>query len=140
MSRDVCGRTLEEVPRSSPSRRVLWRAKPSLRANGVSGEHQLSQASTPLAGARPGGEMVSRVQAKLVQQDIRERRPNARGAHPDACALLGRARTPQTAHRIPLVGGSSGGVVTSISRNGISAGQQVSTPPAAACQHFSKYL
>ena len=60
---------------------------------------------------------------ELVQQDLRERRSNARGAHPDACTLPGRACTPQTAHRIPLVGGGGGGVVTSIARNGISCGR-----------------
>src|SRR3954470_6362214 len=63
--------------------------------------------------------MVSGVQAKVVQQDIRERRSNARGAHSDACALLERPRAPQTAHRIPLVGGGGGGVMTPIARNGM---------------------
>src|SRR3954468_19561359 len=65
--------------------------------------------------------MVSGVQAKVLQQDIRERRSNARGAHSDACALLERPRAPQTAHRIPLVGGGGGGVMTPIARNGIRA-------------------
>ena len=37
--------------------------------------------------------------------------------HPDACALLGRPSLPQTAHRLLLVGGSRGGIVTSIARN-----------------------
>src|SRR4051812_7079321 len=63
--------------------------------------------------------MVPGVQAEAVQQDVRERRSNARGAHPDAGALLGRPRAPQTAHRLLLVGGGGGDVMTSIARNGI---------------------
>jgi hypothetical protein len=67
-------------------------------------------------------EMVSGVQAKLVQQDVRERRSNTRGAHPYSYALLGRARTSQTAHRLLMVGkGGAGGSMTSIDRNGISS-------------------
>jgi hypothetical protein len=68
-----------------------------------------------------GGEVVPRVQARVVERGIRERRSDARGAHPDARTLLGGARAPQTSDRIPLVGGSGGSVMTSIDRNSITA-------------------
>jgi hypothetical protein len=58
MSRGVLGWTLKEVPRSAPPRRPRRRAKPSLRANSLSGEHKLPPAPTTLAGAGPGGEMI----------------------------------------------------------------------------------
>src|SRR5918993_219343 len=64
--------------------------------------------------------MVSGVQAKLVQQGVRERGANTRGADQDAAAVLGKPRTPQTAHRLHMVGkGGGGGYMTSIDRNGI---------------------
>src|SRR3954463_14309887 len=77
--------------------------------------------------------MVPGVQAEAVQQDVRERRSNARGAHPDAGALLGRPRAPQTAHRLLLVGGGGGDVMTSIARNGIRTEKEgrEATPSAA---------
>ena len=65
------------------------------------------------------GEVVPRVQAKVVKQDLRDGRRAARGAYPDACALLGEPRPPQTPHRLLLVDRSRGGVVTLIARNGI---------------------
>jgi hypothetical protein len=48
--------------------------------------------------------VVPGVQTRVVQQDLRNSRPTARSAHPDACALLGRPGPPQTAHRLLLVG------------------------------------
>src|SRR5215203_1871887 len=85
-------------------RRPRRRPQPSLRANSASTEHQLPQAPTTLAGARPGGEMVSRVQAKFVQQVVRERGPNTRCAERDAAPVLGDSFPPQTAHRLLMVG------------------------------------
>ena len=65
-------------------------------------------------------EVVSGVQAKVVEPDVRERRPNARGPDTDAAPLLGEARAPQAAHRLLVVGkGGGGGTMTSIDRNGI---------------------
>src|SRR3954451_24258875 len=120
MPGDIPRRTIEELPRPSPAHRARRCPQPSLREDRQSGECQPPDASTLLPGARPGGEVVRGVQAKVVQQDIRERRSNARGAHPDAYALLGRSRAPQTAHRLLLVGRGGGNIVTSITRNGIS--------------------
>jgi hypothetical protein len=65
-------------------------------------------------------EMVSRVQAKFVEQGVRERGPNTRCADGDATLVLGDSLPPQTAHRLPMVGkGGGGGLMTSIDRNGI---------------------
>src|SRR5215212_2179151 len=101
------------IPRSAPSRRPRRRAKPSLRANSVSREHQLPPTPTTLAGARPGGEMVSRVQAKFVEQGVRERGPNTRGGGGDAAAVLGEAFAPQSARGLLMVGkGGGGGYMT----------------------------
>src|SRR5215210_5532563 len=120
MPSGILGGALKEIPRSAPSRRPRRRAKPSLRANSASTEHQLPQAPTTLAGARPGGEMVSRVQAKFVQQGVRERGPNTRWAERDAWPVLGDSFPPQTAHRLLMVGkGGGGGSMTSIDRNGM---------------------
>src|SRR5918994_6855982 len=119
----ILGGALKEIPRSASSRRPGRRAEPSLRANSLSGEHNLPQAPTTLAGARPCGEMVSGVQAKLVQQGVRERGPDTRCAEPDAAPVLGETFPPQTAHRLLVVGtGGGGGSMTSIDRNGISRG------------------
>src|SRR5688572_10753818 len=64
--------------------------------------------------------MVSRVQAKFVEQGFRERGPNARCADEDACAVLGESFPPQAAHRLHMVGkGGGGGSMTSTDRNGI---------------------
>jgi hypothetical protein len=119
----ILGGALQELPRSAPPRRPGRRTKPSLRANSSSGEHQLPQAPTTLAGTGPRGEMVSGVQAKLVEQGVRERGPNTRCADEDAFAVLGETFPPQTAHRLLVVGkGSGGGFMTSIDRNGIRRG------------------
>src|SRR5215212_9278638 len=120
MPRGIPGGALEEIPRSSPPRRTRRGAKPSLRANSASGEHKLPQAPTTLAGVGPGGEMVSRVQAKFVEQDVRERGPNTRCVDQDAWPVLGETFPPQAAHRILMVGkGGGGDYMTSIDRTGI---------------------
>src|SRR5215217_5440560 len=119
MPADIPRRALEGLPRKPPAGSARWRPQPPLREDRPSGEREPPRAPGLLPGAGPGGEVVPGVQTRVVQQDLRERRPNARGAHPDACTLLERPRAPQTAHRIPLVGGGGGGVVTSIARNGI---------------------
>src|SRR5215210_4614537 len=68
--------------------------------------------------------MVPRVQATVVEQDVRERGPDPRSADEDAAPLLGRAHPPQTAHRLLVVDrGGGGGTMTSIDRNGISITQ-----------------
>ena len=51
--------------------------------------------------------------------ELRDSHSTARGSHPDASVLLGRPRSPQTTHWLSLVGRGCGGVVTSITRNGI---------------------
>src|SRR5215210_1819669 len=67
--------------------------------------------------------MVPRVQATVVEQDVRERGPDPRSADEDAAPLLGRAHPPQTAHRLLVVDrGGGGGTMTSIDRNGIMTG------------------
>src|SRR5215203_3083421 len=120
MPADIPRRALEGLPRRAPAGSAGRRPQPPLREDRPSGEREPPRVAGLLPGAGPGGEVVPGVQTKVVQQDLRERRPNARGAHPDAFALLERPRAPQTAHRIPLVGGGGGGIVTSIARNGIS--------------------
>ena len=63
--------------------------------------------------------MVSGVQAKLVEQGVRERGPNTRCADQDAAPVLGETFPPQTAHRLRMVGKCGGrGSMTSIDRNG----------------------
>src|SRR5829696_816511 len=64
--------------------------------------------------------MVPRIQEEVVQQDIRECRVAPRGAHSNAFALLGGARSPKAAHRLLLVGKGRRCVMTSIIRIGIS--------------------
>src|SRR5215211_279388 len=119
MPADIPRRALEGLPRRAPAGSARRRPQPPLREDRPSGEREPPRVAGLLPGAGPGGEVVPGVQTKVVQQDLRERRPNARGAHPDAFALQERPRAPQTAHRIPLVGGGGGGIVTSIARNGI---------------------
>src|SRR5687768_6889548 len=92
-----------DTPITTFSSRPRRRAKPSLRANSASREHQLPEAPTTLAGTGPGGEMVSRVQAKFVEQGVRERGPNTRCADEDAAPVLGDSLPPQTAHRLLVV-------------------------------------
>src|SRR5215204_4995829 len=117
----ILGGALKGIPRSPPSRRPRRRAKPSLRANSASTEHQLPPAPTTLARAGPGGEMVSRVQAKFVKQGVRESGPITRCADEDAAPVLGDSSPPQTAHRLLMVGkGGGGDSMTSIDRNSIS--------------------
>src|ERR687897_913236 len=100
---------------SSTARQAIAPSKAS-----ASTEHQLPEAPTTLAGAGPGGEMVSRVQANFVEQGVRERGPNRRCADGDAAPVLAESLPPQTAHRLPMVGkGGGGGFMTSIYRNGI---------------------
>jgi hypothetical protein len=102
---------------SSTARQAIAQSKAS-----VSREHQLPEAPTTLAGAGAGGEMLSRVQAKFVQQVVRERGPNTRCAEEDAWPVLGDSFPPQTAHRLLMVGkGGGGSPMTSIDRNGISS-------------------
>src|SRR5215217_2427923 len=122
MPADIPQRALEGLPRKPPASSARRRSEPPLREDRPSGEREPPRAAGLLPGAGPGGEVVPGVQKKVVQHDVRERRSNARGAHPDAFALLERPRAPQTAHRIPLVGGGGGGIVTSIARNGIRRG------------------
>src|SRR5215210_8514912 len=121
MPRDVLRGTLQDLPRSAPAHRARRRPQPPLRADYPSREHKPPYAPTLLARAGPGGEVVPRVQAKAVEQDLRDGRPTARGAHPDACALLGKPHPPQTAHQLLLVGRSRGSIMTSTARNGMSA-------------------
>src|SRR5215208_3756690 len=122
MPRGILGGTLQEILRSSPPSRPRRRAEPPLRANRASTEHKLPEASTPLSGALSGGEMVSGVQAKLVQQGVRERGPNTRCADGDAAPVLGETFPPQTAHRLRMVGkGGGGSSMTSIDRNGMTS-------------------
>src|SRR5215204_2164787 len=118
----ILGGALKGIPRSPPSRRPRRRAKPSLRANSASTEHQLPPAPTTLARAGPGGEMVSRVQAKFVKQGVRESGPITRCADEDAAPVLGDSSPPQTAHRLLMVGkGGGGDSMTSIDRNSITS-------------------
>src|SRR5215204_1525579 len=118
----ILGGALKGIPRSPPSRRPRRRAKPSLRANSASTEHQLPPAPTTLARAGPGGEMVSRVQAKFVKQGVRESGPITRCADEDAAPVLGESSPPQRAHRLLMVGkGGGGDSMTSIDRNSIRA-------------------
>jgi hypothetical protein len=64
--------------------------------------------------------MVSRVQAKFVEQGVLERAPNTRCAEEDAVPVLGDSSPPQRAHRLLMVGkGGGGDSMTSIDRNGI---------------------
>src|SRR5919112_202120 len=121
MPADIPRRTLQGLPRKPPAGSAGRRPKPPLREDRPSREREPPRVAGLLPGAGPGGKMVPGVQTRVVQHDLRERRSNARGAHPDACTLLERPRTAQTAHRIPLVGGGGGGVVTSIARNGITS-------------------
>jgi hypothetical protein len=66
--------------------------------------------------------MVSRVQAKFVEQGVLERAPNTRCAEEDAVPVLGDSSPPQRAHRLLMVGkGGGGDSMTSIDRNGISS-------------------
>src|SRR5215204_7777014 len=120
MPRGILGGALKEIPPSPPSGRPRRRAEPSLRANSASTEHQLPAAPTTLAGAGPGREMVSGVQAKFVEQGVRERGPDTRCAERDAAPVLGDSFPPQTAHRLRMVGkGGGGDSMTSIDRNSI---------------------
>src|SRR5919112_243196 len=119
MPRDVLRGTLQGLPRSAPAHRARRRPQPPLLSDHPSREHKPPYAPTLLARAGPGGEVVPRVQAKAVEQDLRDGRPTARGAHPDACALLGESPPPKTAHQLLLVGRSRGSVMTSTARNGI---------------------
>ena len=109
---------------SSTARQAIAPSKAS-----ASREHQLPEAPTTLAGAGPGGEMVSRVQAKFVKQDVRERGPNRRCAERDAAPVLGDSFPAQAAHRLLMVAkGGGGSSMTSIDRNGIrSSPQEIAT-------------
>src|SRR5215204_4760360 len=64
--------------------------------------------------------MVSRVQARVVQQGLPERRVTARSARPSTLALLGRPLSSAEAHRFLLVGGGHQYVMTLITRIGMS--------------------
>ena len=143
MPSGILGGALEEIPRSPPSRRPRRRAEPSLRANSASTEHQLPAAPALLPGAGPGGEMVSRVQAKFVQQDVRERGPNTRCADEDAAPVLGETFPPQRAHWLLMVGkGGGGGYMTSIDRNGIISPWTLSKQRSYGCRgvmEFQRY-
>src|SRR5215217_6153000 len=68
--------------------------------------------------------MVSRVQARVVQQGLPERRVTARSARPSTLALLGRPLSSAEAHRFLLVGGGHQYVMTLITRIGISSPNQ----------------
>src|SRR5215203_7032480 len=70
--------------------------------------------------------MVSRVQARVVQQGLPERRVTARSARPSTLALLGGPLSSAEAHRFLLVGGGHQYVMTSITRIGI----RCPSPPA----------
>jgi hypothetical protein len=87
--------TLITFSSSSTARQAIAPSKAS-----ASREHQLPPAPTTLAGTGAGGEMVSRVQAKFVEQGVRERGPNTRCADEDAWPVLGDSLPPQTAHRL----------------------------------------
>jgi catechol 2,3-dioxygenase-like lactoylglutathione lyase family enzyme len=81
------------------------------------------------APSGPGGEMVSRVEAKFVKQGVRERGPITRCAEEDAAPVLGDSSPPQTAQRLLMVGkGGGGDSMTSIDRNGI-RNSQTYIPP-----------
>src|SRR5215207_3305169 len=69
--------------------------------------------------------MVSRVQARVVQQGLPERRVTARSARPSTLALLGRPLSSAEAHRFLLVGGGHQYVMTLITRIGINGVQKV---------------
>src|SRR5215204_615648 len=68
--------------------------------------------------------MVSRVQARVVQQGLPERRVTARSARPSTLALLGRPLSSAEAHRFLLVGGGHQYVMTLITRIGIKSDLQ----------------
>src|SRR5215208_5632076 len=63
--------------------------------------------------------MVSRVQERVIQQSLRDRRAIAEGARPSTSTLLGGASSPPKAHWFLLVGRGRQCVVTSIIRIGI---------------------
>src|SRR5215217_8365010 len=65
--------------------------------------------------------MVSRVQARVVQQGLPERRVTARSARPSTLALLGKPLSSAEAHRFLLVGGGHQYVMTLITRIGITS-------------------
>jgi hypothetical protein len=130
VSGGILGRTLQEIPRSPPSRRARRRAKPSLRANSASPEN-ISFLGLPPRSPEldPAERWFSRVQAKFVEQDVRERGPNTRGADEGTAPVLGDSFPPQTAYRLLMVGKGGRGVsMTSINRNGIT----ISKPPQSA--------
>jgi hypothetical protein len=82
-------------------------------------ERRLPAPSGLLSRARSGGEMVSRIQKRVVQQGLRDRRVSATSARPSASTLLGGACSITTTHRFLLVGGGRQCVVTSITWFGI---------------------
>src|SRR5215207_7041701 len=118
---------LEEISKAYSENHLLvvLDGAPSHRSEQISvpRERRLCASSGLLSRARPGREMVPRVQARVVQQSLRDSRVSARGAGPGTSTLLeGYCSTP-TAHWFLLVGGGCRCVMTSITRIGISQRQ-----------------
>ena len=117
---------LDELSKRYPDHRLLvvLDGAPSHRSERIAHPENISllmlPPRSPELDPSEAREVVSGVQAKVVEPDVRERRPNARGPDTDAAPLLGEARAPQAAHRLLVVGkGGGGGTMTSIDRNGI---------------------
>src|SRR5215203_4987980 len=115
---------LEEISKAYSENHLLvvLDGAPSHRSEQISvpRERRLCASSGLLSRARPGREMVPRVQARVVQQSLQDSRVSARGAGPGTSTLLeGYCSTP-TAHWFLLVGGGCRCVMTSITRIGIS--------------------
>jgi hypothetical protein len=92
----------------------------SIRADHTAGERELLEIAGLLSRVEPGGEVVFGVQARALQQDLRDGRATARGAHRDAGTLLAGLGPITEASGFLLVGGSHRVVETLMTLIGIS--------------------
>src|SRR5215207_1038860 len=115
---------LEEISKAYSENHLLvvLDGAPSHRSEQISvpRERRLCASSGLLSRARPGREMVPRVQRRVVQQSLRDSRVSARGAGPGTLTLLGGYCSTPTAHWFLLVGGGCRCVMISITRIGVS--------------------